>query len=227
MNLSASWPISETPETIISVKDELSNQPISGVLFAIHWWKRKFSLFDLRVDRYKTMYLMSDKEGMVKIPRNITFHILSSFDAVSVSIRHPFYETVFLRLDSGGGDKPILIRQSNQNSYSISIRSLREKYNNVKCAISLRDDFEINSCGGTANDLSVDIRNAEQYFVGLNQKRISGRKEEFIVNVSSAIAFWTTVGEQVYRESVLPTFLKFDERNLADSMGSDGYRSIE
>jgi hypothetical protein len=91
----------------------------------------------------------------------------------------------------------------------------------------LRDDFEINSCGGTANDLSVDIRNAEQYFVGLNQKRISGRKEEFIVNVSSAIAFWTTVGEQVYRESVLPTFLKFDERNLADSMGSDGYRSIE
>lgn len=198
------WPISYTKSLRVKLVDYDSGKPISGAIVEVEWIKSALSLFDPINPTFEQVRIMSDDDGIIRIPSHLDFHLLSKFRSVTISISHPLYHQ-FNDLYYSDGEKMIHpSRKPRENTFiaELKLRSIANTYADLKCVASERPDGQYTEeCNKKNNELGSDIHEAEQYFSEIRTKKILNFNIALIPDKQECIEVWQEVVGQVYFNS--------------------------
>ena len=86
----AGWPINRTLPIEGTVTDATTGEPIENVIISAEWVK---DYFGHEQPTFSKKLIVTGKDGRYKIPGRLSLHIISIFDRVRISVRHPLYES--------------------------------------------------------------------------------------------------------------------------------------
>ena len=85
----AGWPINRTLPIEGTVTDATTGEPIENVIISAEWAKWAIRANDI----FSKKLIVTGKDGRYRIPSRLSFHIISRFSYVEISVRHPLYES--------------------------------------------------------------------------------------------------------------------------------------
>ncbi|MFH1260272.1 MAG: carboxypeptidase-like regulatory domain-containing protein [Elusimicrobiota bacterium] len=89
----AGWPINICPGMEGRVVDATTGQPVENAILQVKWVAWRWAIVDRTYPTISTKLVVTNKEGKFRIPRKVSFHIISGFDTAWITVRHPLYET--------------------------------------------------------------------------------------------------------------------------------------
>src|SRR3989339_1926189 len=93
VNAYAGWPFNRTPKIEGVVTDPATGKPIENVVVSAEWVKGMPSPGGTVGEVIACEAVVTDKDGKYVMPAKITFHILSTFDYMKVTVIHPLFNT--------------------------------------------------------------------------------------------------------------------------------------
>ncbi|MFN0117266.1 MAG: hypothetical protein ACKVQC_03100 [Elusimicrobiota bacterium] len=187
------WFITD-PMKIVFI-DSNSNQPIPGVLVMTTWQAAFPNLGSIDHNIDKKEYL-SDKNGLLGISKNKSWHLFSFFTDQVIDIFHPYYQSETLFSYKNGEKKIIpfdfLENRLTYSSETITVHliSLKSKYKGIKC----REQLKITDCAEIKFKLSQDYRKTVNYFNLLPQHF----NIENTPSIDDSISYWNELNESIY-----------------------------
>ncbi len=89
----AGWPINICPGMEGKVVDATTGEPIENAIIQVRWVAWRWAIVDRTYPTIGAKLVVTNKEGKFRIPRKVSFHIISGFDTAWITVRHPLYET--------------------------------------------------------------------------------------------------------------------------------------
>jgi hypothetical protein len=123
------------------VTDAVTGKPIEQMIVVGIWYFSRPNLVD-STGRMSVYHAVTDKNGRYSIPKNRISGIIDSFDAFTVRLMHPLYETKEFGLLSYSSPK-YLAGEVKKDSLSLNIHvlSLADKFSNPSDLTGLAEEY--------------------------------------------------------------------------------------
>ncbi len=204
------WPFSYTHEIKIRIIDEDTREPVSGVIAIANWAERRYQLMGSHsgID-YNTKKIMSDKWGEILVPPKFSLNIIGPFIEIDLRFHHPLYTGAYLlalneQYDTYQG-KSIEVQP---DAVIVKIKSLKEKYKNVKCYAekvgkeehpffpSIRD-----TCRESSHYFFNDLIESKKFYSEYPAEEVLKFSQDLFPSIEETQSKLTQIYENIYKKS--------------------------